>query len=158
MCRAPVVVSGQRLHAISVAGQFLEGGLIVWFDHPGSMEDVCRLAEHQPEVRPVDQEVVEVDEALAAGHACGDLRLVMVREWGPEPAVDAAVQLGQFDLHVDRRCQFGVPDLQRAELGDLAGFDATGAQASRSVGRHGGILVRLPAIPQLRHALTPGSI
>ena len=45
-------------------------------------------------------------------------------EWGSEPAVDASLQLGQFDLHVDRRRQLGVPNLQRAEFRNLAWFDA----------------------------------
>jgi hypothetical protein len=41
--------------------------------------------------------------------------------------VDAPLQLGQFDLHVDSRRQLGMADLQRAEFCDLAWFDAAGA-------------------------------
>ena len=73
MCRAREIVARQRLHAIAVAGQLLKGSLIVVLDHASSMQDVGRLTENQPEIGPLDQEVVEVDEAFAACDACCDL-------------------------------------------------------------------------------------
>ena len=104
------------------------------------MEDVCRLAEDQAEVGPLDQQIVEVDEAFAACDACRDLGLLPLWHWGPQPSVNAPLQLGQVNLHVNRRPKLRVPRLQCPEFGDLAWFHAAGAQAGKSVGGHGGFL------------------
>ena len=76
------------------------------------MEDVCRLPEDQAEVGPLDEQIVEVDEAFATCDAGRDLGLLPLRKWCPQPSVNAPLQLGQVNLHVNGRRKLRVARLQ----------------------------------------------
>ena len=103
---------------LPVAGQGLEAVLVGQFEGFEPAEDIGRLADHQPEVGPVDRNVLELQHrpALTCCLACGD------RMW-PRAAglwIVALLRPQQLDLHVGRRGQIGLRVLQLAQFPHFA--------------------------------------
>ena len=70
-------------------------------DDAGAVEHVGRLPEDQPEVRPLDEQIVEVDEPLATAMRAAPRRASALENRRAQPRVHAPLQLDELELHVD---------------------------------------------------------
>jgi hypothetical protein len=89
-----------------------------------TLEDIRRLANRQPKVGQIQRNLLEPQDGTA-------LQLVAVKRGGIEvegrqwdPALNAALQFEELDVHVHRAGQLGLAGLDGAEFGDLARLGA----------------------------------
>ena len=107
---------------LAVAGQPLDSVVIRQFERFETAEDVGRLPNHQPEVTPVDGDILELQ---------GRAALLVIRlapiEGGRgqrDPGLHAPLHAQKLDLHVGSRRQIGLGVLELAQLPNLARFGA----------------------------------
>ena len=125
---------------LAVARQRLDAVVFGRLERLEPPQDVGRLPDHQPEVGPVDRNVLELQHGpalLAVGLAAieGDRRQRHAR-------LNAPLGAQQLDLHVGGRGQVGLVVLQLAQLDDFAGLGRRRSRRGRRRSAGGSVLGR----------------
>ncbi len=94
---------------------------------PAAAEHVGHLPGQQSELRPVHDQVVEIDEPLTRRELPRDRGTVALEHRRPEPGLHSPVQLDQLDLHVDGAREFGMRRLDAPQFENLPGLHPAGA-------------------------------
>jgi hypothetical protein len=101
------------------------------------MQDIRRLADHQPKVGEIERDVLEPEQRTA-------FQLMALHDVGVEferrerhAALDAPLQLEQLDVHVHGARELGMELLERAQFCNFAGLGTR--RTDRGIG-HGSII------------------
>src|SRR6185436_20464266 len=73
-------------------------------------QNVCRLAEREPEVRPVERHIAEAHGGASGRLLAGEPLRVWLDPWQRDPRLNPPLHLDQGELHIDRRGELGMVD------------------------------------------------
>jgi hypothetical protein len=112
-------VGHQRLQRVPVAAQ-IENLLVLGPVHRVvPVEDVCGLAQRQPEIGPLERDVGKPDHR-PSGELLGDEPLgIGLNPRQRHPRLHAALRLDEFELHVHGRCELRLCEPQLFQLDDF---------------------------------------
>jgi hypothetical protein len=118
----PLTCHRQQRH---VAAERLYPLKVRFFERTMAPHYIRRLSNHQPKVSELEGNVLETQQRSTLRLVPGKHLGVHLKPWKRDAALDSSMQLDQLEVHVHRIAEFGLPVLDCAEFGCLAGFRPT---------------------------------
>ena len=97
-----------------------------------TLQDVGGLTERQTKIGPVERDVPEADERPAGRLLRAEPFRIHLNPRQRHAPLHAALHVDEGNLHVDRRCELGLRDLELPELDDFARLGARRADGTVS--------------------------
>ena len=135
-CRA--VHAGRRLvprrhhglERVGLAAKRDDGFVFCRFDHLVAAQDVGRLPERQPEIRPFEGDIRKADDRAACLLLGAQPGRVDLNPGQRHARLDTPLHVDQRELHIDCPRQIGLIDLELLEFDDIAWVRPRGADGT----------------------------
>jgi starch synthase len=142
-----------RLQRVTVAPKRQDQLVLGSIQRLVAQQDVGRLAEREPEIRPIKRHIAEAHGGASSRLLGGEPLRVGLNPWQRDPRLNPALHVDEGELHVDRRGELRVVDAELFELSHVAGV---GTRRARGTLGHERIVSSVDTILSSMASASPG--